>query len=76
MLFQIGNPDTFDNLEESFQHELTKEQKRKPRLVVGCQLDNRYDPKVIAELLKYSQTPVSRQKVCTTKTGLGESSID
>ena len=63
MLFGIDNPDTLYNLEDYFQAEVNLKCKNKPRLVVGCQLDTRRDPRVIAELLKYSQVPVSQQQV-------------
>ncbi|KAF8604932.1 P-loop containing nucleoside triphosphate hydrolase protein [Ceratobasidium sp. AG-I] len=60
MLFQIGNPDTLHNLEASYQPEINRHGKHKPRLVVGCQLDQRHDPTIINELLKVSEAPVSQ----------------
>ena len=35
-----------------------------PIILVGCKKDLRYDPKVIEELRKTSQKPVSPEEVC------------
>lgn len=59
MMFQIGNPDSLDNLKDVYLEEAKWQCEKTPRLLVGCQWDNRHRGRIIDELRRNAQAPVS-----------------
>lgn len=60
--FAIDSPDSLDNIQEKWYAEVLHFCRDVPILLVGCKKDLRYDNKVIEELAKTSQTPVSPEQ--------------
>ncbi|KAK0526549.1 GTP-binding protein Rho1 [Tilletia horrida] len=83
--FAIDSPDSLDNVQEKWISEVMHFCHNLPIILVGCKMDLRRDPKIIDELRKTSQRPVSTeegmavaQKIgatryleCSAKTGQG-----
>ncbi|KIK06295.1 hypothetical protein K443DRAFT_290391 [Laccaria amethystina LaAM-08-1] len=85
MCFSISNPDSLDNLQESYISEVNHFCPGLPIILVGLKKDLRRDPKTIDELRKTSQRPVTVEEglevakkigarhyvECSSKTGEG-----
>ena len=83
--FAVDSPDSLDNVQEKWISEVLHFCQNLPIILVGCKKDLRRDPKIIEELRKTSQRPVSpeegmavAQKIgavryleCSAKTGEG-----
>ena len=83
--FAIDSPDSLDNVQEKWISEVLHFCQNLPIILVGCKKDLRHDPKIIEELRKTSQRPVTpeegmavaskigavRYLECSAKTGEG-----
>ena len=83
--FAIDSPDSLDNVQEKWISEVLHFCQNLPIILVGCKKDLRRDPKIIEELRKTSQRPVTpeegmavaskigavRYLECSAKTGEG-----
>ncbi|GAK66918.1 small GTPase-binding protein [Moesziomyces antarcticus] len=83
--FAVDSPDSLDNVQEKWISEVLHFCQNLPIILVGCKKDLRHDPKIVDELRKTSQRPVSAeegmavaQKIgavryleCSAKTGEG-----
>ncbi|SOV04055.1 GTPase Rho1 [Ustilago sp. UG-2017a] len=83
--FAVDSPDSLDNVQEKWISEVLHFCQNLPTILVGCKKDLRHDSKIVDELRKTSQRPVSAeegmavaQKIgavryleCSAKTGEG-----
>ncbi|KAE9389816.1 putative GTPase Rho1 [Gymnopus androsaceus JB14] len=78
--FAVDSPDSLDNVQEKWISEVMHFCPNLPIILVGCKKDLRRDPRVIEELRKTSQRPVTpeEQKInakhyleCSAKSGEG-----
>jgi len=60
--FSIDNPDSLENVQEKWVSEVLHFCQGLPILLIGCKKDLRDDPKVIEELAKNKQKPVSAEE--------------
>ncbi|KAJ3318924.1 GTP-binding protein Rho1 [Blyttiomyces sp. JEL0837] len=60
--FAVDSPDSLDNVQEKWIAEVLHFCAGLPIILVGCKKDLRNDPRVIEELRKTGQTPVSTQQ--------------
>ncbi|CAG5117451.1 unnamed protein product [Candidula unifasciata] len=59
LCFSVVSPTSFNNIPEKWVHEIRKHSPRVPVMLVGTQSDLRNDVKVLIELAKYKEKPVS-----------------
>ncbi|WFD34122.1 guanosine-diphosphatase [Malassezia cuniculi] len=83
--FAVDSPDSLDNVQEKWISEVLHFCQNLPIILVGCKKDLRHDPRIIEELRKTSQRPVTpdegmavaskigavRYLECSAKTGEG-----
>ncbi|KAJ7465235.1 P-loop containing nucleoside triphosphate hydrolase protein [Mycena latifolia] len=60
--FAVDSPDSLDNVQEKWISEVTHFCYGLPIILVGCKTDLRQDPRVIEELRKTGQRPVSSEQ--------------
>ncbi|KAJ2013026.1 GTP-binding protein Rho1 [Coemansia sp. RSA 376] len=60
--FAIDMPDSLDNVQEKWISEVMHFCKGLPIILVGCKMDTRTDPQVLAELAKSNQVPISNER--------------
>jgi len=60
--FAVDSPDSLDNVQEKWISEVLHFCQGLPIILVGCKKDLRYDQKIIEELRKTSQKPVSPEE--------------
>lgn len=60
--FAVDSPDSLDNVQEKWISEVLHFCQNLPIILVGCKKDLRNDPKIIEELRKISQKPVSAEE--------------
>ncbi|RKO97292.1 hypothetical protein CXG81DRAFT_28856 [Caulochytrium protostelioides] len=60
--FAIDSPDSLDNVQEKWISEVLHFCAGLPIILVGCKLDLRHDPKVIEELRRSHQSPVTEEE--------------
>lgn len=61
--FSVDSPDSLDNVQEKWISEVLHFCPGLPIILVGCKKDLRYDQRVIEELNKTSQKPVTPEQV-------------
>ncbi|KAG8730122.1 GTP-binding protein Rho1, partial [Ceratobasidium sp. 414] len=61
--FSVDDPDSFDNVEETWVPEVKHFCPDLPFILVGCKKDLRHDPKTIEKLRRTSQRPVTPEEV-------------
>lgn len=59
LCFSVVSPTSFNNIPEKWVHEIRKHSPKVPVMLVGTQSDLRNDVKVLIELAKYKEKPVS-----------------
>jgi len=62
--FAIDCPDSLENVQEKWISEVMHFCPGLPLILVGCKLDLRGEPKVIGELSKAGQRPITLEEVC------------
>ncbi|KAH7123047.1 P-loop containing nucleoside triphosphate hydrolase protein [Dactylonectria macrodidyma] len=64
MVFEKARPDSLDNVQDKWIAEIRHFLPDVPLIIVGNKKDLEHDPKIIAELGKTSQHPVTYAEVC------------
>jgi len=69
--FKIDTPDSLDNVQEKWISEVRHFCPGLPVILVGCKKDLRHDPKVIEELRKTRERPVTPEEGAAVATKIG-----
>ena len=69
--FAIDSPDSLDNVQEKWISEVLHFCQNLPIILVGCKKDLRRDPKIIEELRKTSQRPVTPEEGMAVASKIG-----